>query len=656
MQIEKTGLTKTAVGALKRNKLNTTEDLAAFFPRAYYDYRRALPIEEAPAGRHAAVRGKLLKCESKMGKRSFLQFTVVSAQGQKPFNVFLFSNVFRFSTYRTYIGSEIVLMGKVTSDPYFGKSIQPDEIVLLRDFRPHIQPVYRKIKGISAEKLSSLIVESADMQPELLEPSVRAAFNLPSYRETLRKLHRPMTGVEIKEGQDAARFYDLIYFSLRFFGGKKASDKGIRFADWSAADRMIASLPFPLTKDQESFITRFRRNAEVGKRNDVLLQGDVGSGKTAVALACMAGAAGSGCQSVLMAPREALAAQHYEKAAGILGHERTVFLRSGMKATERRKALEDIRTGKALYIIGTHSCIGEGVDYKKLGLIVTDEEHLFGVQQKDALALKAENGVHRISLSATPIPRSLATVLYGDTKEIAAIHTMPAGRLPIKTCAVTDRRPVFSFIRKQAAAGHGTYVICPAIDAEEETGLTNVLEAADAYRKALPDSAVGVVHGRMKAAEAQTMIDAFAKGQLDVLISTTVIEVGIDVPRATLIVIEQADRFGLASLHQLRGRVGRNSLQSFCILLTEHPDAPRIRAVCETTDGFRIAEADMALRGSGNLIGTEQAGMNRYVEEMLADPKGFALARKTAEYCRNNHCGLHLVEMYDRRDGHADNA
>lgn len=649
MQIEKLNLSKTAIGALKKNHITTTEDLAVFQPRAYHDYRKTGPIEDAVPGKYAAICAILLDCESKMGKRSYLQLRLVSQTGAQPYNVFLFSNVYLFSHYRTMVGEKIVLYGKVTDNPPFGKSIVPEQIIRFNDHVPHIEPVYRKIKGIPAEKLRSLIADATDMHPEILETSVREKFNLPSYKDTLRKIHAPATGREILCGQAELRLIDLVYFSLCFFKKTKNSEKGVKLRNWRLSEQFTASLPFAMTKDQQAFVAHFKKKAEDGLRNDVLLQGDVGSGKTAAAFACMAGAAGSGFQSVIMAPREALASQHYRKAALNFGKEHVVYLRSGMRAAERTAVLRDIKDGKVSYVVGTHSCISEDVIYHNLGLIVTDEEHLFGVKQKEALAEKAEKGVHRISLSATPIPRSLATVLYGDEKEIFAIRSMPAGRLPIKTCAIQNRRSVFSFISKQAAAGFGTYVICPAIDAVEETGLTNVEDMAAIYQAALPNLRCTAIHGRMKPSETQDAINAFANGDIDVLISTTVIEVGIDVPRATVIVIEQADRFGAATLHQLRGRVGRNDRQSYCILVTDAPDNPRVRAVCETTDGFKIAEADMALRGSGNLIGIEQAGMNRYVEEMLSDPAGFARARQIADYCSQNHYGQYLKDIYDTR-------
>ena len=650
MNIEKLGLSERTNKALKKNGLGTTEELALCLPRAYHDYRKVFSIGDAETGRHCAVLCYLENCRKQSGKRSYIRLKVRSEGRQEPFFVFLFTEVYKYATYLSMIGRDIVICGKVTEDPVYGKGFGAVDAVTLReDFVAQIVPVYRKFPGIADATLRKLILNAAHMQPEVLEPDVREKYGLSGYRETLLRLHAPGGEDDIRRGRTGLCLNDLIYFSLLFFS-HGTEKKGLRFDRDRETAEFIAGLPYRLTPDQKDILDGIIRNARTGVRNNMLLQGDVGSGKTIVAICAMVFARENGFQSVMMAPREVLAKQHCLEVSGYAEKigARVVFLRSGMRTAERRKALDDIRTGKADFIIGTHSCIGADAEYKKLGLIITDEEHLFGVRQKEALEQKAKAGVHCVSMSATPIPRSLATVLYGNDKEVCTIRTMPEGRLPVKTCAVTGHNAVFPFIRKQAALGHRIYVVCPAIETGEESGLVNVEETEALYRQALEPAGIriGTVHGKMKANDVEKTVAEFAKGTLDVLIATTVIEVGVNVPEATLIVVEQAERFGLASLHQLSGRVGRSDLQSYCVLITDRPSEPRIKTLCETSDGFKIAEADMQIRGTGNLIGTEQSGMNRYVTEMLRYPELFKKAREIAQYCMENRYGNYLIDMY----------
>ncbi len=334
-----------------------------------------------------------------------------------------------------------------------------------------------------------------------------------------------------------------------------------------------------------------------------------------------------------MAPRGVLAIQHYDelkKYADTLGIN-IAFLRSGMNARERREVLNGISSGEIPFIVGTHSCLSDDVIYKNLGTIITDEEHLFGVKQKEQLEKKAGEGVHMLSMSATPIPRTLATIIFGKSKEILTIKTMPKGRLPIKTISETGHSKSFAMLEHEIKNGHQAYVVCPAIENKEDTDIVSIEEMEIIYRNYFVKRRieVGILNGKMKKDEIEAIIKDFVDGKIQILLSTTVVEVGVNVPNATVMVIEQADRFGLASLHQLRGRVGRNNYQSYCILVTDAIDNPRIRIMCETTDGFRIAEEDLKLRGTGNLIGVEQAGFNKYVEEMIMYPD---LYKKACDY------------------------
>ena len=584
--------------------------------------------------------------------RFFIRPDVRQKNGTR-FKAFMFSNFYKSRDYYGMIGKDVVVCGKVSYDEQYGFGITPE--LIDAQFIPRMFPVYPNIKGVPEDRLIRETYRASDMLPELLETEVRRIYSIGSFRDAITTLHNPASPEEIKKAAETKTLYELAYFSMELFGSRaKQPASNFMMPKTDSLRSFIGSLPFTLTKDQAGVIYRFIDTANAGKRNNILLQGDVGCGKTVVAAAVMMCAAENGYQGVFMAPREALAEQHYREISGYAEKAGIpcVFLRQGMKAAERKAALKILKTQPA-FAVGTHSCISADVEYKKLGVIVTDEEHLFGVNQKNALEAKASEGVHSITMSATPIPRTLAGVLYGEDKTVEVIRSMPEGRLPIQTAAITARGPVFDFIVKQKEAGFWTYVVCPAIENNEDTNITSVEEIEGIYRHVLEPRGIriGVVHGRQKREENARIIESFSRGEINVLISTTVIEVGINVPEATLMVIEQADRFGLASMHQLRGRVGRSVHQSYCVLVTEKKDSDKVKIMCETTDGFRIAEEDMRIRGTGNLIGVEQSGMNKYISQMLVNPDLYQKARQVTEYCQRFGCGRYLLDFFRRIDG-----
>ena len=339
-----------------------------------------------------------------------------------------------------------------------------------------------------------------------------------------------------------------------------------------------------------------------------------------------------------MAPTQVLAKQHYDEMSSLMEQigYRVAYLHSGMKAKEKRDILADIHSGAIQMIVGTQAVISGTVEYSRLGLTIVDEEHRFGVDQRSTLASKAKDGVHAITMSATPIPRTLAHVIYGDTVQLLTIRTMPNGRKPVITAMSTGRDKIYRFIIKQSRLKHQAYAVCPMIDKNDDMeGVKSVEEVSAEYRAALEPYGVKVatLTGRNSAQETEDTITAFKNGEIDVLVSTTVIEVGVNVPTATAIIIHNADRFGLSQLHQLRGRVGRSQLQSYCVLECENPTEEgkqRLNAMCSTTDGFAIAEADLKIRGAGDFIGTKQSGDNKYMSLMLAFPEKYEIAKKTA--------------------------
>ncbi len=659
MRLEEIGIEipKRTITALNKKNIYTADDLLRRLPRKYRDYREAKEVFNCTPGEYCAVRGVLREVEVKNGAKKYLSMKAetvsgLMAGGRRYISVLMFSRVFLAKKFYTMIGSEVVITGKVTYDDQWGYSIsEPDDIVPAKDFIPEIMTIYGKVSGVTDEAYRKIVDAALAKVHEPFEWELMQKMNCTDYKTALMKLHHPQAPEDTKAYRRLL-VNDLLYFSigLKESQARNRADAIYAFEKSEQTHRFMQSLPFELTEDQTNAIESAIRQAAEKKRLNMLLQGDVGSGKTAVAIAVMMLARENGVQSVLMAPRGVLAAQHYETVKSMTGlGDEIAFLHSGLKAAERKELLKRIADGSVSMIIGTHSCIADAVHYHKLGLVVTDEEHLFGVSHKEKLAEKVGEGLHTISMSATPIPRTLASVIYGEGKEIIQIRTMPKGRLPIKSAAIKDRTHAFPFLEKEISAGHQCYVVCPAIEDNEETDIVSLEEMEKIYRGYFEPKGVkiGVVNGKMEQSEVDAVMADFTAGKTGILMATTVIEVGVNVPNATVIMIEQAERFGLASLHQLRGRVGRSSLQSYCVLRSDDPKNERLTTICSTTDGFAIAEADLKMRGSGDLLGLQQAGINRYVDLMLSHPDLFKKLQPVAEFCVREGFGKNLVRLCD---------
>lgn len=504
-------------------------------------------------------------------------------------------------------------------------------------------PVYSKIPGMSNDYLTEklrLATGYADLTHETLPYELVAELGLLSIKEALYKLHFPQSMEQVRQGQERLMFDDLLYFALHQEWAARNSAVGSPFSikTLKLYNAISDSLPYELTRDQNDAPASMLADIRQGRRINALVQGDVGCGKTIVAFLMMAAMAGSGYQAVLMAPTQVLARQHYEDLNALLaphGYE-AVYLGSELRAAEKKAALKKIASGETRFIVGTHSVLGKDVVYRNLALTVADEEHKFGVAQRRALVEKAAEGVHSITMSATPIPRSLAQVIYGNAVQLHTIRTMPAGRQPVLTGIAISRERIYKFLGSQIRQGRQAYVVCPMIDQNEDLGdVKSVEEVSAEYEKALVPFGIRIatLTGRDTKATMERVISEFKNGEIDILISTTVIEVGVNVPNATVMVISSADRFGLSSLHQLRGRVGRSSLKSYCVLESESQTEKakeRLEAMCRTTDGFEIAEADLKLRGAGDFLGTKQSGDNKYMALMLAYPEKYAQAQRIA--------------------------
>ena len=469
----------------------------------------------------------------------------------------------------------------------------------------------------------------------------RNALRVPELARCVRMAHAPQDETDIMLSR-RRRAVDVLYpfcYGLEVKKAEAAKVSPFRIKDAAAVVKKAQNeLPFALTEDQNKAVRHVLEEMQLGNRVDALVQGDVGCGKTVVAQIAALGMAMNGYQCAVMCPTLVLAGQHYDDFTNFLAKfgYTVVSLHGGMKVREEKAALAKIASGEANVVVGTHSIFSDKVKFKKLGLTIVDEEHRFGVEQREGLKQKAKEGVHNISMSATPIPRTLATTLYGEGTEIVNIHTMPAGRKPVKTIVWSNENTCMESVYKQIKQGHQCYVICPLIedsDADTLAGVESVETTAQnlkAWFAKYPGVRIEAISGDMKAKDVQAGIDKFAAGSADILISTTIVEVGVNVPNSTVIVIKNAERFGLAQLHQLRGRVGRSSFQSYCVLLSQDKENERLQTMAATTDGFKIAEKDLELRGTGQILGVKQSGKDMYMETMLKYPKLYKEIRTQA--------------------------
>ena len=534
-------------------------------------------------------------------------------------------------------------------------------------------PVYPLTKGMTnalLRKTEAEALRDSALLRDWLPARLREAYGLCTADYALRQIHFPESREALLHARSRICFEEFFLFFLgiqRLKAGREQKSSDYRMKPDLRLLRFMADLPFSLTEAQQKAFREITADISSGRVMNRLLEGDVGSGKTIVALLSMLYAGLNGCQSVLMAPTEVLAAQHYANIVKALNRSdlplSAVLLTGSMTAAERRAALIRIREHEADLIVGTHAVFQAGVSYDRLGLVVTDEQHRFGVAQRDALREKGGEP-HMLVMSATPIPRTLATILYGDLN-VSVIDKLPSGRLPIKNCVVgvSYRRTAWRFIEEEAKKGHQAYVICPMIEKEAESGedgvsgdllsgsssLENAVDYEKRLRQIFPEEVrTGLLHGRMNAKEKERVMRAFQNNEIQVLVSTTVVEVGVDVPNATVMMIENAERFGLAQLHQLRGRVGRGSEQSYCIMLNSSDSekaAERLAVLNHSNDGFYIANEDLRLRGPGDLFGVRQSGELSFgMADIYQDAELLKKAKQAAEDIEKKDAALKAPE------------
>ncbi len=612
--------------ALEKLGLSTAGDLMTYFPRDYEDRTRRSDIRSAPADAPVCISALVAEVPRLSRIRKGLEITKVKVvDGAGAMEVSFFNQSYVKNA--LVPGQEYVFYGKVEG---FGLRRQMTNPVFERAdkarFTGRIMPVYPLTAGVSNNLLSGLtqraVPHCAALMPETMSADLLARHGLAQAAFSYQNIHFPVSFEALELARRRLIFEELFTLSagLALLKERRSRGAGPAMAGADPAG-FEALLPFSLTGAQRRTIAECAADMASGRPMNRLVQGDVGSGKTAVAAACAWLAHQSGYQSAMMAPTEILAEQHYRSLTALLSPARMVvgLLTGSMKAAEKRKVYAALQSGDIHFVVGTHALLSEGVWFQNLGLVVTDEQHRFGVEQRAALAAKGGGAVHphTLVMSATPIPRTLALIIYGDL-DLSVIDELPPGRMPVKTLLVGEskRARMYGFVRDQVAAGRQVYIVCPAIADDPETAaqdLKYVTEyAATLQSQVFPDLRVGLVHGKMKARDKEAAMAAFAAGELDILVSTTVIEVGVDVANANLIVIENADRYGLSQLHQLRGRVGRGRHQSWCVLVSDNrsPDTrARLKVLVDTTDGFKIAEEDLKLRGPGDFFGRRQHGL-----------------------------------------------
>lgn len=654
--LEELNLNKKIITALNKKNIYTGTDLARTFPRKYLDYREIYSINES-VGKDCAIAGYVQQISRKeVNKMWMISAQAVDLNTGQLFTVRWYGMSYLWESIQKLPFKNIVFCGKVSYDKTYGYSMSnPYSYHAYEQYNGRIIPVYPKYKGISEQNLKKLISDALKLEKEPLPEEVLQKTKLMRYEEALRMLHYPKSFEEIEAAQRRIIFNDMLYFSLQIKsnGNIQTKESPYIIKTLAKTKQFLDNRPFELTEDQSNCVNTIFDYMREGKRVNALVQGDVGCGKTMIAFSAMFAMAENGFQSCIMAPTAVLASQHYNELSEYAVEHgfKTAYLSSELKAKEKKELLKDIKMGIYDFVVGTHSVISDSVEYFNLGLVVTDEEHRFGVKQRDKLEEKAGNGAHVISMSATPIPRTIADILYGEDKELFTVKTLPKGRKPIQTAINCSDKVIFDFIEKQIKEGRQAYVICPLIEENEKR--EHVLSVEKTLKQytdyfAPRNIRIAMVNGKMKKADSDAIVMDFKEHKYDILISTTVIEVGVNVPNANVIVINNAELFGLAQMHQLRGRVGRGSHSSYCILRSFEKENERLQIMCRTNDGFEIAKEDLALRGVGDLLGTEQSGNNHYAELIMAMPHLYEHVKKYADWIMRINKTEDILMLYEK--------
>ena len=618
----------------------TLADLLCHYPRRYIDFSKPYSIAEAPADTECVVKAEVF---AKPGGRILpggrRMERITAGDDVASLEITWFNNP--YATQKLQLGQEYYFQGIVTGGMLRRQMVNPQVRTAEQIKASPFEAVYPQTEGLTSNAIAKCVrqlLPHAELLPDPLPPEMLAKYRLLSKADAVRAIHCPATEEQAYAARRRLIYEELLVLQLGIGRmknrGAAATGAPMRLADPSL---FWASLPFSPTGAQRRAVSEILADMAGETSMNRLLQGDVGSGKTLVAAAAIWACIRAGYQAALLAPTEILAAQHAEGLNRMLAPfgMRVALLTGGMKAAARRTTLAAIRNDEADLVVGTHAILSEGVEFARLGLAVIDEQHRFGVRQRGMLAEKAANP-HLLVMSATPIPRTLGLLIYGDL-DISILDELPPGRTPVKTRCITGkkRRDLYHFLDQEIGRGRQVYLVCPAIEDTPDGGLNAVKTYYEDIAKALlPERRVGLMHGKLKPKEKAAVMEDFKAGRLDALVSTTVIEVGVDVPNASVMVIENAERYGLSALHQLRGRVGRGAAESWCFLVSDNQSEnvqKRLKFLCSTTDGFAVAQYDLETRGPGDFFGSRQHGLpTLQIADLMNDTRTLHAAQAEA--------------------------
>ena len=622
----------------KKLGVESVGSLLHYYPRGYIDLQNSCPVSEIPFGETGCVAGTVVKKHKPVRiKGGRVLYKIDCTDDISAFTVTFFNSVYAFEALSQ--GDEYLFYGK------FGGTLVRREVIAPLVVSPQaastLIPIYPLTKGLTSKAIAKDVATALSMVTEVVDDPlpdwIREEYGLCQYDFAMRNIHMPQNAKAAEIAKQRLIFEELLVLQIGM-SRLKQSNRRLSIQPMQRVDLkpFYSAFPFSFTCSQQQAIKDIAKDFCGNVPMVRLLQGDVGSGKTAVAAAGIYMAAKNGLQSAMMAPTEILAEQHYQSLCRLLNPLgiKIVKLVGPTPVAERRSVLKALASGEADLAIGTHALITGAVNFARLGFVITDEQHRFGVQQRSALADKGK-GVHMLVMSATPIPRTMALMIYGDL-DLSVLREKPAGRQKIDTFFIGYNKfaRALQFAAKQVQQGHQVYVVCPLVE-EGVSGLHDAASTAAELQRVFPSLSVGLIHGKLKAKEKEQAMRQFVMGQLNILVSTTVIEVGVDVPNANLIVILDADRFGLSALHQLRGRVGRSDIKSYCILVSDNRSETarqRLGAMCRTNDGFELSNIDLKLRGPGDFFGNAQHGLPKMkLADLLQDSSTLDKASRAAK-------------------------
>ncbi|MBQ7962722.1 MAG: ATP-dependent DNA helicase RecG [Clostridia bacterium] len=635
------GVGEVIAGLFNKLGIFTVGDLLFNFPRDYEDWSRITPIMETEFGVNCCIRARITNApEGSRTRGGAMIFKAVATDGNGLLMLTFFNN--KYVVNQLFEGQEYLFFGKINQTIVGGREMLSPRFVKASD-NDKIHPVYRQTEKLTTKKIEAVVSNALSALrggiEETLPEYLIIKYRLMGLEESIRNMHFPENDEQLRLARRRLVFEELLgmQLGLIFLREKSRSSTSVRIQHDKTQD-FYDSLPYSPTNAQKRCISECVEDMKTSRPMNRLLQGDVGSGKTTVAAALIHNAVENGYQCALMVPTEVLAEQHFKSLSKLFGDRINISLLTGsVKAAEKKKIKSALAEGKTDLVVGTHAIISDDVQFKKLGFVITDEQHRFGVNQRTALAKKGLNP-HTLVMSATPIPRTLGLIIYGDL-DISVIDELPKGRQPIETYCVGPeyRERLYKFIKKHIDEGRQGYVICPLVEeGETETDLIPAQEYAEYLQKEVfVGYNVGLLHGKMKPKQKDEIMRQFADGEIQLLVSTVVVEVGIDVPNAAVMMIENAERFGLSQLHQLRGRIGRGQFKSTCVLVSgaQNEDSrKRLDVMCRTTDGFVIAEEDLKQRGPGDFLGSRQHGLPEMkLANIVSDTKILYAAQKQAE-------------------------